>query len=96
MTDTPLLDWRPPDPFDGKGATFRQDRDGKRLGKQCQAVYDAMKSGEWWLLRGLAAVTSAPEASVSARLRDLRRYGFTIEREYLKDGLHRYRMVRDE
>lgn len=95
MSDTPLLDWRPPVPFDGKGATFVESRDGKRLGKQCQAVYDLMKSGEWFLLRGLAAQAQAPEASVSARLRDLRRYGFKIEREYLKDGLWRYRMVRE-
>ena len=54
-----------------------------------------MKSGEWFLLRGLAAATGAPEASASARIRDLKRFGFKIEREYLKDGLWRYRMVKN-
>lgn len=58
MWDQPsLLDWRPPVPFDGQGATFDQQRDGKRLGKQCQAVFDAMKPGEWFYLRGLSMVT---------------------------------------
>jgi hypothetical protein len=95
MSDLPLLDWTPPVPFDGKGDTFVVGRDGKRLGAQCQRVYDAMRAGEWWLLHDLASACDAPEASVSARLRDLRRYGFKIEREYITGGLWRYRMRRE-
>lgn len=96
MSDQPsLLEWKAPVPFDGKGETFVADRDGRRLGKQCQAVYDAMKCGDWFTLRQLADATGAPEASASARLRDLRRFGFNIEHEYVAKGLWRYRLVKD-
>lgn len=95
MTDQPdLLTWKPPEPADVKGETYSPERDGKRLNRQTLAVFNCIKDGEWWLLRGLSQHTNSPEASVSARLRDLRRFGFTIQREHVKDGLHRYRMVK--
>ena len=96
MSQMSLLDWKPPEPFDGKGETFVANRDGRRLGKQCQAVYDAMKCGDWFTLRQLPDAAGAPEASASARLRDLRRYGFNIEHEHVTGGLWRYRLSREE
>jgi hypothetical protein len=51
----------------------------------------------WHTLSEIAAHTKDPEASVSARLRDLRKPRFgshTIEREYVERGLFRYRLVK--
>ena len=91
MTD--LLDWRPPEPADIKGATFDQARDGRRLNAQCQRVYNLMCDGAWRSLSDIAAWTDDPEASVSARLRDLRRHGFIVERRYVERGLWHYRLL---
>lgn len=93
MTQLGLLEWTPPVPYPGKGETFDSERDGKRLGDQCRKVFDAMKDGQWRTLAELSELTGAPEASASARLRDLRRYGFKVEREYVERGLWRYRVV---
>jgi hypothetical protein len=85
-----LLDWTPPEP---KGETFDRERDGKRLNAQCKRVFDAMRFGDWRTLSSLALVTGDPEASVSARLRDLRKAGHTVERRYVERGLHEYRLL---
>jgi hypothetical protein len=85
-----LLDWTPPEP---KGETFDRERDGKRLNAQCKRVFDAMQWGEWRTLSQISHVTHDPEASVSARLRDLRRLGHTVERRYVERGLHEYRLI---
>ena len=92
MSDTPLLDWTPPEPARFLGATFDAARDGKRLNEQSQRVFDGMKDGVERGLREIAALTGDPEASVSARLRDLRRYGFTVSRRYVSKGLWVYRV----
>jgi hypothetical protein len=52
----------------------------------------------WWTLQEISDATGSPQASVSARLRDLKREGkesgeFTIERRYVRRGLHEYRLV---
>lgn len=57
--------------------------DHVRLGKQRAAVWACVAPGGWWTLAELAEATGAPEASVSARLRDFRRPrhgGHTVER----------------
>lgn len=92
MTQLGLLEWTPPAPYPAKGDTFDSERDGKRLGEQCRKVFDAMKDSRWHTLAEISELTGAPEASASARLRDLRRYGFKVEREYVERGLHKYRM----
>jgi len=84
-----LLEWTPPEP---QGETFDRDRDGARLNAQCKRVFDAMRWGEWKTLSQISHVTHDPEASVSARLRDLKRHGFDIRKEYVSRGLWRYRM----
>lgn len=80
--------------FDGE--TFDSERDSDRLQRQLAAVRRAVNDGRWWTLSELALAAGAPEASVSARLRDLRKPKFghhIIEREYAGGGLWRYRMV---
>lgn len=85
-----LLDYKPPEP---KGSTYVPERDKARLNAQCKRVYEAMSYGEWRTLANLSHVTRDPEASVSARLRDLRKAGYTVERRYVSRGLHEYRLI---
>ena len=76
--------------------TLIEDRDGVRLSKQREAVLDLMRDGRWRTLAEISASTSAPEASVSARLRDLRkqRYGsYQVDRAHVSRGLWRYRIA---
>lgn len=78
------------------GATFDRKRDGARLQKQLNDVRDFMADGEWRTLNGIAWATSHPEASVSARLRDLRKAkfgGHVVERRAVKRGLFKYRVI---
>lgn len=77
-----------------RGATFDPALDADRLGRQARAVWEAMRDGSWHTLRSLSDATGAPESSASARLRDLRRLGLTVERERVAAaGLWRYRVV---
>lgn len=70
----PAGDGRPVPDFDG--GTYRRPFDHTRLAGQLRRVYDAMADGEWRTLAALSEAVSAPEASVSARLRDLRKAQF--------------------
>ena len=81
--------------FDGETIDVAQDQD--RLGKQLDAVRCALDGGRWWTLSELSVRVRAPEASVSARIRDLRKErfgGHRIERRRVQDGngLHEYRL----
>ena len=81
---------------DFDGATFDPDRDGERLTKQLVAVRQAMSDHDWHTLYALSIITGAPEASISARIRDLRKakHGSnTVERRYMGDGLWEYRLA---
>ena len=65
------------------GAAYVAQEDFIRLNRQQQRVFDVMKDGQWRTLADIAALTGDPEASVSARLRDLRKARFggsTVER----------------
>lgn len=78
------------------GATYDHARDGTRLADQTHAVFNIMKDGQFRTLAQLAQMTGAPEASVSARLRDLRKPrfgGHTVNRQYVRKGLHQYQLV---
>ena len=78
------------------GATYATPRDTARLNRQAQAVYDVMADHAWRTLGQIADATGEPEASISARLRDLRKPrfgGHIVEREYLADGVWRYRVL---
>ena len=97
MTQPSLLNL----PLNLDGQTYAPDRDGDRLGRQYQAVKAIMLDRQWHTLPGLCSLLEqqgihASDAAVSARLRDLRKAKFgeyTIERQYIADGLWRYRMV---
>lgn len=82
----------PSEPFDGE--TYVPGRDGKRLGRQLDVVERAMSDGAWHTLDELVSLAGGTTASVSARLRDLRKTKFgnrDIERAYVSAGLWRYR-----
>ena len=82
--------------LDHDGATYSQPRDQVRLNAQTQRVFDVMRDGEWRTLDRISFVTGDPEASVSARLRDLRKErfgGHTVDREHVEGGLWRYRLT---
>lgn len=92
-----LLSWTPPVIYgDRDGETFSKGRDLSRLNAQMRDVYELMKDGQWRPLFSIAANTGHPEASVSARLRDLRKSrfgGFTVERRYIANGEYHYRVL---
>lgn len=94
-----LFSWTPPLPKLGTvadGVAFDARRDGKRLNDQMRAVWEIVRDEQWYTLHQLHGLTGYPEASISARLRDLRKpeiMGCTVEREYLSNGLWRYRVV---
>jgi hypothetical protein len=91
MTDQPSL-FGPRD-----GATFDETRDTDRLNAQARRVFTAMADGQWHTLADLETRLGDPQASISARLRDLRKPRFgshIVEREYAGAGLWRYRMPR--
>lgn len=82
------------------GVTFVPELDGKRLGDQLVAVRTLMLDGLWRTLREISDEVGAPEASVSARLRDLRKPQFgkySVERRRRGlpgNGLFEYRLIR--
>lgn len=56
-----------------QGATYVPSLDRERLGEQLLRVIDLMADGKWRSLREIASITDDPEASISARLRDIRK-----------------------
>ncbi len=76
-----------------KGSTVTQD-DVPRLTSQLARVRKLMLDGKWRTLRQIADEAGpGSEASMSARLRDLRREGLTVEGKDMKKGLWIYRIV---
>jgi hypothetical protein len=80
------------------GATFDPELDRPRLTRLLARVYAYMRDGEWRTLPEIAEACGGTEASVSARLRDLRkiRFGaYTVERCRLHPptrGIYAYRL----
>jgi hypothetical protein len=88
------LDWSRRSDFDGE--TFRQDRDGARLFRQLEAVKGLMADGRWRSYTEIGEELGIPQASASARVRDLRKVKFgalTVERRYDGEGLWRFRVA---
>jgi hypothetical protein len=85
--------------FDFSGATYERQFDQGRLNAQLQRVYACMRDGVWRTLGEISATTADPPASVSARLRDLRKKRFgehTVERRARGDRQRRlfeYRLL---
>jgi hypothetical protein len=83
------------------GDTFDEGLDGDRLRKQLAMVWHVMSDGQWRTLERLSLEAGAPEASVSARLRDFRKPkfgGWIVERQRIPNGngLHIYRIPRGQ
>jgi arginine repressor len=84
--------------FDGR--TYDAARDGQRLKSQLEAVRQVLSAGEWKTLNGISRELhirgiDASEASISARIRDLRKAKFgayQVGRRYIDNGLWAYRM----
>jgi hypothetical protein len=55
------------------GDTFDPALDGKRLGPQMIRVLRSMLDQKWRTLAEIKEITTDPEASISARLRDVRK-----------------------
>jgi hypothetical protein len=78
------------------GETYEAARDEDRLRAQLHRVAMVMRDGQWRTLNSISARTNDPPASVSARLRDLRKEkfgGHQVDRRYLRRGLFEYRVV---
>lgn len=81
------------------GETFISGRDLARLNRQAKRVFMVMKDQRWRTLGDIAELIGEPESSISARLRDLRKQrfgGFIVEREYVRRGVWRYRVLPPE
>lgn len=79
--------------FDGE--TYDRGRDKMRLSGQMFRVYTVMCDGRWRTLNQISQATGDPEASISARLRDLRKPkfgGFNVERKHVDRGLFAYKL----
>ncbi len=91
------LNFDAPRAFDG--STFSAPLDGKRLSTQFERVRELMSDHAWRTLAEIQAAAGGTEASISARLRDLRKVRFgrhTVERRRRGDprrGLHEYRLA---
>lgn len=85
------------------GDTFDPVRDTVRLNRQATHIFQFLtKEPGWHTLTDIARATGHPEASVSARLRDLRKPRFggsTVERRLARSddsGLWEYRLIPSE
>jgi hypothetical protein len=78
------------------GATYDAHRDYVRLKGQLLRVFEHMKDGQWRSLASIVLYCGGTEASISARLRDLRKPKFgmhQVERRNIHGGLWQYRVV---
>ena len=77
------------------GADYKPKLDHARLTGQIERVFAAIKDGQWRTLAEIAARSNAPEASVSAQLRNLRKERFgshSIDRQRRTPSLWEYRL----
>ena len=78
------------------GAGYDPIRDNKRLVGQLEKIVKVMMEGDWYTLQFIESLTDCQQTSISAQLRHLRKERFgnnIVEREYIKDGLYKYRVT---
>ena len=80
-----------------QGSNFDERLDRERLTGQLKAIYEFMKDGRFKTLSEISGATLAPESSVSAQLRNMRKkpYYFTVEKQRRGEptqGLWEYRL----
>lgn len=81
---------------DFDGVTYERAKDHARLTSQLVRVYGCMRDGQWRTLDEIARSINDPAASISARLRDLRKSkfgGYTVQRRRRTQGLFEYRLA---
>lgn len=82
---------------DFDGDTYERDLDHDRLHSQLETVKQLMADGEWRTLDDIAFIVTGSVASISARLRDLRKEKFgghlVDRRRGLGPGVFEYRLV---
>jgi hypothetical protein len=83
-----------------QGQTYEPALDEQRLTRQLDRVrIYTLGCDTWRTLAELEHVLHYPQASISARLRQLRSLGYTVERRRRGDGkagLHEYRVTKSE
>lgn len=83
------------------GDTYDPKFDHDRLRRQLTRVFALMSDARWRTLAEIAEIVGDPPASVSARLRDLRKPkfgGYEVERRRRANpykGIHEYRLLRE-
>lgn len=81
------------------GITYSEERDGNRLSSMLERVLLMMIDGQWRTLQEIREFCGGTDASISARLRDLRKPKFgayDVERRYVSNGLWEYRVMRPD
>lgn len=81
------------------GADYIPERDDVRLTGQLLRIWNVMSDGKWRTLKEISSLTGDPEASVSAQLRHLRKPrfgGHEVSREYIENGVYRYKIQLEE
>ncbi len=77
------------------GAAYVHDRDAPRLTDQLHRILGVIRDRQWHTLGEIEDRTGDPQASISAQLRNLRKFRFgshTIDRRYVGNGLYEYRL----
>jgi hypothetical protein len=78
------------------GASYAPEHDLERLRSQFERVRTLMADGHWRTLDTIKASCGGTDASISARLRDLRKPRFgalNVERRRIAGGLWEYRVT---
>ena len=83
------------------GVDYESPRDKGRLMTQKKSILDYMinHAEKWVTLRQISKACQAPEASVSAQLRNFRKEKFgshTVHRKHVKNGLFAYQLELNE
>ena len=82
---------------DRDGVTYDPELDYERLNRQMKAVWFCLRGGDWKTLHEISRFTGMPEASISARIRDLRKPKFgeqEVQTRRASNGLWQYRVAR--
>lgn len=77
------------------GPDYVASRDNIRLGTQLKKILKLMIDNKWRSLKEISDIVNAPESSVSAQLRHLRkpRFGsYEVERKHLGNGFYKYKV----
>ena len=86
--------------MDFDGETYEPAKDKARLTAQYKQVFDTMLDGKFRSLAELEALTKAPQASISARLRDMRKErngSHTVVRRRAEDGTYyKYQLIQNK